>query len=70
MANAAVQFTAADSFPANRFEWLYEWIRRPSAGVPEGTRSQAEQSRRPPFRLVEADARLHAQVHGAPPACA
>jgi hypothetical protein len=27
MANATVQFTAADSFRANRFEWLYEWIR-------------------------------------------
>jgi len=27
LANATVQFTAADSFRANRFEWLYEWIR-------------------------------------------
>jgi hypothetical protein len=27
MASATVQFTAAHSFRANRFEWLYEWIR-------------------------------------------
>jgi hypothetical protein len=25
--SATVQFTAAESFRANRFEWLYEWIR-------------------------------------------
>lgn len=27
IANAVVEFTAADSFRANRFEWLYDWIR-------------------------------------------
>jgi hypothetical protein len=27
IANPTVQFTAAESFRANRFEWLYEWIR-------------------------------------------
>lgn len=27
MTNATVQFTAGESFRANRFEWLYEWIR-------------------------------------------
>jgi hypothetical protein len=27
MTSATVQFTAAESFRANRFEWLYEWIR-------------------------------------------